>query len=157
MLRSLRVALPVGIAALALAIPAIAGPPVTVPAKDATQRGLTLPTLVNPSQRVRVTDNPRVPNTPVRFKVLPVLPGGYTPPASCLGRPFTTAAHKTGSNGRVAIVLNPTRHWCAAIHYDAQALIGSGKVPDNWAHFCIRGKTTDPMAYGYACSNEPHA
>ena len=156
MLRTLRVTIPIGIAALTLAIPAVAISPVTVPAKDATQRGSTLPTLIRSSDRVRVTENARVPNTPVRFKVLPVLPGGYTPPASCLRNQFTTAAHRTGSNGKVAIVLNPTKRFCKAIHYDAEALIGTGKVPDKWAHFCVRGRTTDPMAYGYACSDEPH-
>lgn len=150
--RTLRVTIPIGVAALTLSIPAVAAAPVTVPAKDATQRGLTLPTLTSPSQRVRVTENARYPNTPVRFKVLPDLPGGYTPPSSCIGHPFTTAAHKTGSNGRVAIVLNPTRRFCAAIHYDAEALIGSGKVPDKWAHFCVRGRTSG----GYACSDQPH-
>lgn len=156
MLRTLRLAIPTAIAALTLAIPAVAGPPVTVPAKDATQSGLTPPTLVNPPQRVRVTENAQVPNTPVRFKVLPELPGGYMPPASCLRHPFTTAARRTGSNGKVAIILNPTKRFCAAIHYDAEALIGSGKVADKWAHFCVRGRTTDPMAYGYACSDSPH-
>jgi hypothetical protein len=152
MLRTLRVAVPAGVALLTLAIPAVASSPVTVPAKDATQRGLTPPTLISTPQRVRVTENAQYPNTPVRFKVLPVLPGGYTPPASCLGHPFTTAARRTGSNGRVAIVLNPTRRFCASIHYDAEALIGSGRVPDKWAHFCVRGRTSQ----GYACSDEPH-
>src|SRR6476619_6401010 len=97
MLRTLRVAIPIGVAAFALAIPAIARTPVTVPAKDATQRGSTLATLVSPAQLVRVTENAQYPNTPVRFKVIPSLPGGYTPPSSCLGHPFTTAAHRTGS------------------------------------------------------------
>ena len=154
--RTLRMATLIGVAALILAIPAIARAPITVPAKDATQRGSTLPILIDTPDRVRVTENARVRNTPVRFKVLPVLPGGYTRPPSCLRQPFTTAAHKTASNGKVGIILNPTKRFCKAIHYDAEALIGSGKVPNKWAHFCVRGKTTDPLAYGYACSNEPH-
>ena len=156
MSRMLRSGASIAIAALMLAVPAVAGPPVTVPAKDATQRGTTLPTLISSPQRVRVTENARTPNTPVRFKVMPVLPGGYTPPSSCLGHAYTTAPHRTGSNGKVAIILNPSKHFCKAIHYDAEALIGTGKVPDKWAHFCVRGRTTDPMAYGYACSDEPH-
>lgn len=130
-----------------LAIAALA--PVTVAAKDPSPTVITRPTLVTRGQTVRVKEHAPYPNTPVRFKVYPEAPGFRATNSSCQGQ-FFTARRRTGSGGTVIITLHPHKPLCRGVLYHAEALIGTGDVPDKFAHMCVRGRTS---ATGSACSD----
>jgi hypothetical protein len=128
---------------------AVALSPVTVTAKDPSQSVITRPTLVTRGQTVRVKENAHVPITPVRFKVYPDTYGYRPTTSACQGR-FMTAYRRTGDGGTVVITLHPHKPLCKGVLYHAEALIGHGDVPDKFAHFCVRGRTS---ATGTACAD----
>jgi hypothetical protein len=128
---------------------AVALAPVTVPAKDPSQSVITRPTLVSRGQTVRVREASQAPVTPVRFKVYPDT-YGYRPTNSSCQSKFFTAYKRTSDSGKVVVTLHPHKPLCKGVLYHAEALIGHGDVPDKFAHFCVRGRTS---ATGTACSD----
>ena len=128
---------------------AVALAPVTVPAKDPSQSVITRPTLVSRGQTIRVKEASQAPVTPVRFKVYPDTYGYRPTNSSCQGK-FFTAYKRTSDSGRVVITLLPHKPLCKGVLYQAEALIGHGDVPDKFAHFCVRGRTS---ATGTACAD----
>jgi len=122
---------------------------VTVPAKDPSPTVITRPTLVSRSDTVQISERAPYPNTPVRFKVYPETYGYRPTNSACQGR-FFTARRRTNSNGRVVIRLHPNKPLCRGVLYQAEALIGTGDVPDKFAHFCVRGRTSPT---GTACKD----
>jgi len=130
-----------------LAMAALA--PITVTAKDPSPTVITRPSLVTRGQTVRVKEHAPYPNTPVRFKLYPETYGYRPTSSSCQGK-FFTARRRTGSGGTVVITLHPRKPLCRGVLYQAEALIGTGDVPDKFAHFCVRGRTS---ATGTACAD----
>ena len=113
---------------------------------------VTRPALVRATQVVQIRDNALVANTPVRIKVWPDT-SGYRPTNGSCQRQFTTPPKKTGPNHKVVIKLNNSKRWCKGLLYQAQALIGSGKVPDKFAHLCVRGDVQPEFP---GCENNPN-
>ena len=143
----MRCLLPALLALAAAAIPAYAT--VTAPAKDPSPTVVTRPTLVTRTGVVQVSERAPYPNTLVRFKVYPQT-YGYRPTSSACQGTFHTSRRRTDSRGSVVIRLRPRKPLCAGVLYQAEALIGSGDVPDKFAHLCVRGRTSDT---GTACSD----
>lgn len=137
---------------LALTPAAALAPPIVVPTKDPSPAVVTLPRLINSTQIVKIREDALVANTPVRIKVYPDNSGYRPTNSSCQGS-FTTPARKTGSNHKVVIRLNNSKKWCKGLLYQAQALIGTGKVPDKFAHLCVRGDV-QPAFPG--CQDNPY-
>jgi hypothetical protein len=123
--------------------------PITITAKDPSPTVITRPSLVSRTQTVRVREHAPYPNTPVRFKVYPET-YGYRPTSSACQGKFFTVRRRTGSGGTVVITLQPHKRLCKGVLYQAEALIGTGDVPDKFAHICVRGRTS---ATGTACSD----
>ena len=133
--------------------PAVAlAPPIVVPTKDPSPAVVTTPRLINPTQIVKIREDALVSNTPVRIKVYPDNTGYRPTNGSCQGS-FTTPARKTGSNHKVVIQLNNSKKWCKGLLYQAQALIGSKRVPDKFAHLCVRG---DVQVGFPGCQSNPY-
>lgn len=138
------------IAIAGTAVTASAAVAVTVPAKDPSPSIVTAPTLVSRGDIVRISERSGYPNTPVRFKFYPDTYGQRATNASCQGGIHYTRRARTDSRGRVVIRLRPRKPFCRGVLYQAQALIGTGDVPDKFAHFCVRGRTSPT---GTACSD----
>jgi hypothetical protein len=158
MMTSLRGAVSASLAVggLALAPAAALAPPITVTTKDPSPTVVTRPALVRPNQIIRLREDAHVSNTPVRFKVYPDTSEFKPTNSACAGK-FTTAARKTASNHKVVITLNQPKPLCKGVLYQAQALIGTGKVPDKFAHLCVRGKPSlPPGQYQTGCESNPY-
>lgn len=135
-----------GIAAVVMgATPALALAPITVNTHDPDPGGPTRPTLVGSTQIIRVHTKTQYPRTLVRFRVYPET-NGATLPSTCQRAQFRTIRKRTTSTGSVTITLDPPRRLCRGLIYQVGTLIGTGDVPDKWAHMCVRGRLT-PTAY----------
>ena len=124
--------------------------PVTVPATDPSPTVSTRPTLVSVGQVVRISVNSPSPITPLRFKVYPDSYGFQPTNSACQGQ-FYTPYVRTSRTGRVVITLTHPKPLCRGLIYQAEALIGTGDVPDKFAHLCVRGRST-PTSQGCADS-----
>ena len=120
---------------------------VVVPARDASPTVVTRPTLVSRTDIVKVRETSDYPDTKVRFKLYPETYGFRATNSSCQGRPFYfTPRRRTNSAGTVVIRLHPPKPLCRGVLYQAEALIGTGDVPDKFAHICVRGRPSDSSA-----------
>jgi len=117
-----------------------------VPAKDPSPTTYTRATLVSRTDIVKVRVKVPYPNTKVRFKVYPET-YRYAPTSSSCAGMFHTARHLTNDNGVVVIRLNPTKPLCAGVLYQAETLIGTGDVPDKFAHICVRARGSDDQSF----------
>ena len=121
------------------------------PPRTPARPSITRPTLVSRGQTVRVKENARTRRSrPCASRSIPT-PTGYRPTNSaCQGKFFTAYKRTTDSGGTVVITLHPHKPLCKGVLYQAEALIGHGDVPDKFAHFCVRGRTSPT---GTACSD----
>ena len=140
-----------GVAAVVVgATPALAlAPVVVVNTHDPDPGGPTRPTLVSSLQTIKVHTRTKYPHTLVRFRVYPET-NGATLPSTCQRVQFRTSRHRTNSTGSVTITLAPPKRLCRGLIYQAGTLIGTGDVPDKWAHMCVRGRVSQ---YAYACES----
>ena len=123
---------------------------VVVPAKDPSPTVITRPTMVSQTDIVKVRVKVPYPNTLVRFKVYPETYGYHATSPSCTAQFHTMPRRKTNSAGIVTIRLNPPKPLCKGVLYQAETLIGTGDVPDKFAHICVRGRPADGSA---ACTH----